>query len=129
MFSWARNPTLLLGILCDVTGSQKSEMAAANLEIRKSQFVNMLATNCYTYVFGVKQSNKTTRNTLRPNWELKIQYSSLQPEVPISQLIDKSSITCKRLYLYVFVVELFTMTMGMLYDATGSEISRMVYFK
>jgi len=32
MFSGARNPTVLLGILSDVTGSQKSKMAASNLE-------------------------------------------------------------------------------------------------
>jgi len=39
----ARNPTVLLGILSDVTGSQKSKMAASNLEIRMSLLVDMIA--------------------------------------------------------------------------------------
>jgi len=44
MFSVARNPTVILGILSDVTGSQKSKMAASNLEILISRLVNMIAT-------------------------------------------------------------------------------------
>jgi len=44
MFSGARNPTVLLEILSDVTGSQKSTMAASNLEIRISRLVDMIAT-------------------------------------------------------------------------------------
>jgi len=43
MFSGTRNPTVLLGILSDVTGSQKSKMAAFNLEIRISPLVDMIA--------------------------------------------------------------------------------------
>ena len=44
MFSGSRNPTVLSGILCDVTGSQKPKMAASNLEIRISRLVDMIAT-------------------------------------------------------------------------------------
>jgi len=43
-FRGARNPTVLLGILSDVTGSQKSKMEASNLEIRISRLVDMIAT-------------------------------------------------------------------------------------
>jgi len=43
MFSGARNPTVLLEIMSDVTGSQKSKMAASNLEIRISRLVDMIA--------------------------------------------------------------------------------------
>jgi len=35
----AMNPTVLLGILYDVTGSQKSKMVASNLTIRISRLV------------------------------------------------------------------------------------------
>jgi len=38
-----RNSTVLLGILSDVTGSQKSKMAASNLEMRISRLVDMIA--------------------------------------------------------------------------------------
>jgi len=44
MFLRARNPTVLLGLLSDVTGSQKSKMAASNLEIRISRLIDMIAT-------------------------------------------------------------------------------------
>jgi len=44
MFSGASNPTVLLGILSDITGSQKSKMAASNLEIRLSRLVDMIVT-------------------------------------------------------------------------------------
>jgi len=40
MFSGERNPTVLLGILSDVTGSQKSKIAASNLE----ELVDVIAT-------------------------------------------------------------------------------------
>jgi len=43
-FSGARNPPVLLEKLSDVTGSQKSKMAASNLEIRMSRPVDMIAT-------------------------------------------------------------------------------------
>jgi len=43
MFFGARNPTVLLEILSDVTGSQKSKMVASNLEIRISLLVDMIA--------------------------------------------------------------------------------------
>jgi len=44
MFVGAMYPTVLLGILSDVTESQKSKMAASNLEIRIFRLVYMIAT-------------------------------------------------------------------------------------
>jgi len=44
MFSGSSNPIGLLDILCDLSGSQKSKMAASNLEIRISRHVDMIAT-------------------------------------------------------------------------------------
>jgi len=44
MLSGARNPTVLLGILSDVTGRQKSKIAAFNLEIGVSRLVDIIAT-------------------------------------------------------------------------------------
>jgi len=46
-----------------------------------------------------------------PSRKFKIQYGAYKPEVPTSQLIDTSLITCKGC-IYVFEVELFTMTIG-----------------
>jgi len=61
MFSGARNPTVLLEILSDVTGSQKSKMAASNQEIRISRLVDMIATKFQRLppFFGGKVSNGT----------------------------------------------------------------------
>jgi len=44
MFAGARNPTVLLEILSDVTLSLKSKMVASNLEIRICRLVDMIAT-------------------------------------------------------------------------------------
>jgi len=43
-FSGARYPMVLLGILSGKTGSQKSKIAASNLEIRISRLEDMIAT-------------------------------------------------------------------------------------
>ena len=66
MFSGSRNPTVLLGILCDVTGSQQSKMTASNLEIRISRLVDIIAINYIGYpdVIGVKLSNEIDGNAV-----------------------------------------------------------------
>jgi len=80
MFSGPRNPTVLLEILSDVTGSQKSKMGASNLEIRLSRLVDMTATKFQRlpYVFGDKVSNGTIGNTVRRNWKSENQDGGLQ---------------------------------------------------
>jgi len=64
---------VLLGILSDITGSQKSKMAASNLEIRLSRLVDMIGTKFHRlpHVFGGKESNGTIGNTVRRNRPLE----------------------------------------------------------
>jgi len=80
MFSGTRNPTVLLGILSDVTGSQKSKMAAYNLEIRVSRLVDMISTKFQRLPLGFrgKVSNGTIGNTVRRNRKSEIQDGGLQ---------------------------------------------------
>jgi len=80
MFSGTRNPTVLLGILSYVTGSQKAKMAASKLEIRISRLVDMIATKFQRlpHVFGCKESNSTIGNTVRRNRKSEIQDGGLQ---------------------------------------------------
>jgi len=74
--------TVLLEIPCDVTGSQKSKVVASNMEIRISRRVDMIATQFKRLYecFQGPESNTTTRNTMKPNQKLKIQYAGLPTE-------------------------------------------------
>jgi len=80
MFLEARNPTVLLEILFDVTGSQKSKMAASNLEIRLSRLVDMIAMKFQWLppCFWSKVSNGTIGNTVRRNRKSEIKDGGLQ---------------------------------------------------
>jgi len=65
IFYEARNQTVLLGILCDVTGSKKT-----------NTYISMSRpdSNGYTYVFGIQRFDKTTRNKVKVkvNFEIYI---------------------------------------------------------
>jgi len=129
MFSGTKDPTVLLGILSDVTGSQKSKMAASNLQIRISRLVDMIATKFqrYPHVLGARCPTILLGILSDVTGSQKSKMAASNQEIRISRLVDMIATTSQRLSpCFRGQGSNPTELLEILSDVTGSQKSKMM---